>query len=172
MKLSKTFTINAPIDKVWHELADNFERVGAWSRVVPESKAIPGSSDFDELGHATGRVCATPLGSDVTEQINHYDPGDDRQKQIGWRVTNLPPIMEYADNLATLTAKGTAKTVVNFHMDVKMRMWGIPAIVFMKPYMSRILGTVATDLTHYIETGAPSPAKMKELQKQRAAAGA
>ena len=172
MKLSKTFTINAPIDKVWHELADNFEGVGAWSRVVPESKAIPGSSDFDQLGHATGRVCATPLGSDVTEQINHYDPGDDKQKQIGWRVTNLPSIMEYADNLATLTAKGMAETVVIFDMDVKMRTWGIPAIVFMKPYMSRMIGTVAIDLTHYIETGEPSPAKMKQLQKQQAAAGA
>ena len=172
MKLSKTFTINAPIDEVWHELADNFESVAVWSRLVPESRAIPGSSDFDELDHATGRVCATPLGSDVTEQINHYDSGDDRQKQIGWRVTHLPPIMEYADNLATLTAKGTAKTVVNFNMDFKMRWWGIPAIVFMKPYMSRMFGTIATDLTHYIETGAPSPAKVKELQKQQAGAGA
>ena len=172
MKLSKTFTINAPIDKVWHELADNFEGVGAWSRVVPESKAIPGSSDFDELDHATGRVCATPLGSHVTEQITRYDLGDDRQKQIGWRVTNLPPMIEYGDNLATLTAKGTEKTVLIFNIDFKMRTWGIPAIVFMKPYMSRMIGTIAIDLTHYIETGAPSPAKVKQLQKQQAAAGA
>ncbi len=172
MKISKTFTINASIDEVWHELADKFEGVAAWSRLVPESKAIPGSSDFDELDHATGRVCKTPLGSDTTEQINHYDLGDGKQRQIGWRVTNLPRVMEYADNLATLTAKGTAMTVCSFDMDVKMRTWGIPAIVFLKPYMSRMLGTIATDLTHYIETGAPSPAKVKQLKKRQAAAGA
>ena len=172
MKLSKTFTINAPIDKVWHELADNFEDVAAWSRLIPESKAIPGNSEFDEVGHATGRVCKSPLGSHTTEQINFYDLGDEKQKQIGWRVTNLPPIIEYGDNLATLTAKGTEKTVLNFNMDLKMRWWGMPAIVFLKPYMSRMIGTIATDLTHYIETGAPSPAKVKQLRKQKATAGA
>ena len=173
MKISKTFTIYAPIDKVWHELADNFEDVAAWSRIIPESKAIAGNSDFDELAHATGRSCKTPFGGGhTTEQINVYDLGDDSQKQIGWRVTNLPPMIEYGDNAATLTAQGTEKTVVNFNIDFKMRTWGIPAIVLLKPYMNRMIGTIATDLTHYIETGAPSPAKMKELQKRQAAAGA
>ena len=172
MKLSITFTVNAPIDKVWHELTDNFEGVGAWSRVVSESTAIAGSSGFDDLEHATGRVCTTPFGSDTTEQINRYDLGDDRQKQIGWHVTNLPRIFEYADNLATLTAKGTAKTVCNFDLDMKMRTWAIPAIVFMKPYLSRMLGTIAIDFRHYVETGEPSPAKVKELQKRQVAAGA
>ena len=172
MKLSKTFTINAPIDKVWHELADNFESVATWSRLIQESKAIPGSSDFDELDHATGRVCTTRDGMHPTEQINFYDLGDDKQRQIGWRATNLPPMIEYGDELATLTANGTEKTVVNFKMDFRMRWWGIPAIVFMKPYMSWVIGTMVTDLTHYIETGAPSPAKVKELRKRHAAAGA
>jgi len=68
MEIKKSLLINAPIEKVWDILANDYAQVGSWTAVIHTSEAIhgerlPGAPTY-------GPVCDPP-DRDCKERITH-----------------------------------------------------------------------------------------------------
>ncbi len=91
MKISidKNVTINAPAHKVWDVLATNYENVGDWATVVPESAART-----DNNGELVGRVCSSAYG-DAKEMITSWD---EENMSYSYQADGLPAMFKSGNN--------------------------------------------------------------------------
>ena len=165
LQIENDFVIDAPIDRVWEILADEFEHVGRWASGLASSGPNPQVQPLDD-GMAGGRVCEIPGFGYSDERLVEYRPAD-RHLAYSFDAEKLPGFVSNVINRWTLRRRGSSTAVsMRFSADVSG-----PLGAVMKPMMRRkfakTLAAVEADLTAYAETGAVSAAKASELAAQR-----
>jgi hypothetical protein len=175
-ELFTDFIVAAPADRVWDVIGRHFDRIGDWATAIPSSTALPrghtavGSGPPDgaaALGApVAGRVCHTGirLVPQVTETLTAYD---DTDRTLTYQATaGMPAFVTLARNTWTVTPFDARRTRVSlsarFHTRGLLGLLGRWAILARTHRTSRHL---ADDLRHYVETGQPSPRKLRQLRR-------
>ena len=169
MRITQTFDVQAPAEKVWDILGPNYTRAGDWASSVYASAPRAGTPQIAGAPVA-GRTCETTLGP-FTESIIAYDderrhvayvatgdkmPGFVKRLANGWTVHPLGP------NASRVTMELTADIAQPFRT---LMGW------MMKRQFSKVLKESTDDLKVYAETGQPSARKRKaDASKQAKAA--
>lgn len=165
VRIEKDFVIDAPVDRIWEILADEFEEVGSWASGLTSSGPNPKAQRLDD-GTAGGRVCEIPGFGFTDERVVDYRP-DERQLAYSVDAEKIPGFVQNITNRWTLRPHGTAPgSSTHVSMRFSADVFG-PLGALMKPMMRRkfdkTLSAAEADLRAYAETGRVSPAKAKEL---------
>ena len=164
VKINKTVRIDAPADQVWEILGHQFHDAGAWASAIHKSGPhqagpVAGDAPFAQ----NGRACDTSLGP-FRETVQHYD---EAAMAYGYTAEGdkTPFFVKSLQNNWTVKADGPARSVVTMQMEAKL----LPVFAqLMGPIIRRQFDTVldetTDDLKHYVETGSPSPRKVKAMQ--------
>ncbi|MEM8620690.1 MAG: SRPBCC family protein [Actinomycetota bacterium] len=170
LEINKQFTIDAPVERVWSILADDFEHVYDWATGLDSSGPNP-KAPRQADGNAGGRVCEVPGFGFTDERVVTYDP---ERHTIAYSVDaeKVPGFVHDLTNRWTLRSHGAsagAGTAVTMRLSADVTG---PLGAIMKPMMRRrfdkLLSAVTTDLTVYAETGKVSDGKARELASQAA----
>jgi hypothetical protein len=175
--------IAAPADRVWDVIGPRFDRIGDWATAIPASTAIPArppGSDAATTSAAqlpvaagainapvAGRVCQTgiPLIPEVVETLIAYD---DTGRTLTYQASGMPVFVTLARNTWTVIPIDAERCRVNlrarFDTNGLLGLLGRWAILAQTRRTSRHL---ADDLRRYVETGAPSPRKQRQLRRAR-----
>ncbi len=153
MKIQKTININAPAEKVWEVLWDNYGRVCEWASTV-------NSSDHREVqGNSNGgRTCMSTWGEihEIVENLNVEN------KTYTYYADGLPSIMKRAKNTWKVLPKGVNTSEVVIDLDIEFAT--IPKILMgwmIVPKMKKDINQTLEDLKYFIETGKQTEAKIK-----------
>ncbi len=157
IQFEREITLNAPASHVWDILANNYEKVGDWATVIPES-----APRTDARGKLAGRTCTSSYG-DVKEMITHWD---DDQMTYSYEADGLPAMFKQGAN--TWSVVEVDNNTSKVFMELKMEISPLPGFLIgwiMKPKMSKDMDGLMEDLKHYVEKGTPHPKKVKSLAK-------
>ncbi|MEM9516890.1 MAG: SRPBCC family protein [Actinomycetota bacterium] len=166
-EITKQFTIEAPVERVWSILADDFENVYDWATGLESSAPHPEAPRHAD-GTAGGRVCQVPGFGFTDERVVAYQPD---QHVIAYSVEaeKIPGFVQNMTNRWTLQPAEDGSTVASMRLTADI---SGPLGAIMKPMMRRrfekLLSAVTTDLAVYAETGTVSSGKAKELAAQAA----
>jgi hypothetical protein len=175
-ELSTDFIVAAPADRVWDVIGRRFDRIGDWATAIPSSTALPrdhaavGSRQqfaaIDLDAPVAGRVCHTGirLVPQVTETLTAYD---DTNRTLTYQASaGMPAFVTLARNTWTVTPLDPHRSRVSLRARFDTRgllgLLGRWAILAQTRRASRHL---AEDLRHYVETGQPSPRKLRQLPR-------
>ncbi len=160
---TRTFRINESVKAVWSVLGDGFDRIGEWATSVPSST---GSSRPVEIEGApsAGRTCtlAVPGFSAIEERLVRFEP---ETYTLAYEVTEgMPVFVESAVNTWALRPLDDGSTEVTTSVEMTTTgLLGRLATPAMGLNVSRTQSALARDLTSFVETGRPSPAKQRQL---------
>lgn len=166
MRINLEYTINAPLEAVWHVIGDGFADIGAWATPIPASRA--NATPVTLLGApVAGRACdlSTPGFSTIHETLVEYDP-------LAHRFTftvdrGLPQFVTTARNSWALTPLDA--TTTHFTMRAEATTHGVLgylATPFLWLNLRRTLRISGEDLVHFVESGTVSPRKARQLAKR------
>ena len=160
MQIARTLRVEAPVDKVWSILADDYATIGDWARAVEHSAPNP---DVAPLPGATvgGRVCTANIG-DVTETITTFDP---RRRLLAYRAQAkaMPFFVRGLNGRWTLdAATGGTRVDLGFEADL-MPPFGPLMGWAMKRQFATAIDETLQDLKLWAETGQIHPDKAKAL---------
>jgi Polyketide cyclase / dehydrase and lipid transport len=181
-ELSVDLIIAAPAGRVWDVIGRRFDRIGEWATAIPASIPVAGSpahrpTSTDGSGASLlpvavtvdapvgGRVCRTGirLVPEVTEILTAYD---DATRSLTYLASGMPAFVTLARNTWTVIPidPGRCMVTVRARFDTRgiVGLLGRWAILAQTRRTSRYL---ADDLRHYVETGAPSPRKQRQLRR-------
>ena len=150
-------TLNVPASKAWEILGRNYENIGDWATVIPES--APRNTRTGEL---EGRTCSSSYG-DVKEIITNWN---EEKMTYSYEADGLPAMFKKGGNVWSVTPLGANQSKVSMVLDMEMA--AIPGLLMgwmIKPKMSKDMDGLMDDLKHYAETGTPHPKKVKSLEK-------
>ncbi|MEM7552074.1 MAG: SRPBCC family protein [Bacteroidota bacterium] len=156
LHFNRQIELNIPTDKAWEILWNNYENVGEWATIIPES--APRFAD----GELVGRTCSSTYG-DVKEIITSYD---EENMTYSYEADGLPSIFKSGKNIWSLKPNGPNRSKVS--MELKMEMARITGLLMgwmIRKKMTSDLDGLMEDLKHFAETGEPHPKKKKSLMK-------
>lgn len=168
LQVTTTFTINAPAERIWSIMADDFVDVAHWASGLDSSRPNPQAVSVPPGATTGGRVCEVPGLGFTDERITVYDPST---HELGYSVDaeKIPSFVTGMENRWRLTARGPDRTEV--HQSLTATLHG-PMGTLMRPVMRRqfakLLAPVREDLTAYAETGRVSARKAAESTTNRA----
>lgn len=157
MRIQETIQIDAPADKVWDILWNNYAQVCDWASTVNASKKR------DVAGNENGgRTCHSAWGeiSEIVEQV------DTENMSYTYRADGLPKMMKSAVNTFSVNAKGLDRSEVALDLNVELAT--IPKILMswmMVPKMKKDIHQTLIDLKHYAETDKQTDIKIKSDEK-------
>ena len=157
MNVIRSLNVNAPAEKLWEILAENYDRVGEWTSEIQASSPNP------DLPVGEGRVCSTPGFGDVKETITSYDEG---RRAFGYSadISSMPFFVREIGNDWQVEAKGGDQSVVHMHMQARlMPVFAQVMGPFLKRQMSKSADTILEELKYYAEKGEIHPRKVKAL---------
>lgn len=157
MEVIRQLKVNAPAEKLWQILAEDYDRVGEWTSEIAQSSPNP------DLPTGEGRVCATPGFGDVKETITAFNESE-RQFSYAAEISTFPFFVKSVGNTWRVEADGPNRTVVHMHLQARL----LPVFAqLMGPVMKRQMGksadTILEELKHYAETGQIHPRKQRQL---------
>ncbi len=164
IEITKSERFDVSADRLWHILADEFDRVGDWARAVDSSApnldvAAPDGADIG------GRVCQAPGFGAINETFTAFDPTA-RSYAFKATASKIPGFVRNITNHTRVISRGSdaAEVEVTITADTD----GLRGTLI-KPLMARqFSGTIdglLEDLRSYAETGQVSAAKRKALAK-------
>ncbi|MEO1051584.1 MAG: SRPBCC family protein [Bacteroidota bacterium] len=158
MKLhfDKQVELNIPASKAWVILAKNYEHVGEWATIIPESAAR------SEDGEIIGRTCSSIYG-DVKEMITSWD---EASMAYSYEADGLPSMFKSGKNFWKVEPINDLRSRVK--MSLRMEMAPLPGFLMgwmIKSKMAKDLDGLMEDLKYYAEQGKPHPKKLKSLEK-------
>ncbi|OLB66899.1 MAG: hypothetical protein AUI10_01475 [Actinobacteria bacterium 13_2_20CM_2_72_6] len=166
-ELSTDLIVAAPADAVWDVIAHRFDRIGDWATAIPASTALPPPTTGPPPTAApvAGRVCQTGvrLAPRVTETLIAYDEG---QRTLTYRASGLPAFVTMARNTWTVSPLDPHRSRVSLRARFDTR--GVLGLIGRWAILAQVRRTsrhLAEDLRHYVETGAPSPRKQRQLRR-------
>ena len=159
MRITQTFDVQAPAEKVWDILGPNYTRAGDWASSVYASAPRAGTPQIAGAP-AAGRTCETSLGP-FTESIIAYD--DERRhvayvatgdKMPGFvkRLANAWTVQQVDPNASRVTMELTADIAQPFRT---LMGWA------MRRQFDAVLTESMDDFKVYVETGRPGARKAK-----------
>ena len=159
MDIKREITIEAPAERVWRTVGENFGNVGEWATGVYTS-----SLNLEQPGEGAVRTCVTAFG-DIDEALYVFDP---RQLKLAYEATGLPWFVRKAVNRWSLEALGEQQTRLRIHATFTlMPVVGWLMAPLMKRQMAKAFAAVGEDLKHVIESGDIHPRKRKEQEKHQ-----
>ncbi|HAA11720.1 MAG TPA: MxaD family protein [Cytophagales bacterium] len=161
MDIQKSITVNKPIAAVWEILGNQYTEAYRWARELYHSEGS-GAPQFSGAS-CSKRTCDTSFGT-IHEEIRTFDP---QRHILEYEVVKgFPGFIKQGINHWELTSLSDGITKVTMHF--KGETQGLLGLV-MGPVLNRKLnknlGEVLGDFKHYVETGKPSPGKVKDNQK-------
>jgi len=101
--------LEVPATKAWEILGSNYERIGDWATVIPES--APRTSNTGEL---EGRTCSSSYG-DVKEMITSWD---EEKMTYSYQADGLPAMFKKGGNVWKVTTISPNRSKVNMVLDM------------------------------------------------------
>jgi len=164
MKIERVIMLDAPIDRVWKIVGEDFTDIGAWAAAVPSSKELDGAAV--DGAPAAGRTCAVAVpGFDYLEEtITNFDASE---KAFTFQINEgLPGFVTSGFSNWKLTSEGDDRTKVVVESTIETK--GIVGSIMgpmLKLNLKNTLKGLERDLRAIAETGEPSAAKKKQLAK-------
>ncbi|MEM9468176.1 MAG: SRPBCC family protein [Actinomycetota bacterium] len=165
MQFQKSTIIDAPVERVWAEVAHNFAEVGQWSSAVADSGPNP-DARVPEGATVGGRVCATPGFGDLKETFTQYSEAD---TEFTFQVSGMPSFITLAQNHVTVRPAGRDRSEVTLNITLETNAVGKIMGPMFAVKLRQTLNTYLVELTNYIERGEVSKKKAKQLAKLAAA---
>ena len=162
MDVIRTLTVNAPAEKLWKILADDYDKVGEWTSQIESSTPNP------DLPVGQGRVCVTPGFGDAKETITAFDE-ERRSFSYTAELASMPFFVREVGNSWRVEPKGNNQSVV--HMHITGRLLPVFAQVMgpiMKKQMARTADILLEELQYYAENDRIHPRKVKQLDEMNA----
>ena len=160
MEFNREIIINKPIEAAWEILGNQFGEAYKWARGLKHSNAygqpvLAGAS-------CNNRACDTTQGK-IKEVIRNFDPDNYR---LSYEVIEgFPFFVESGVNNWQLIPQGKM-TQVKMHLVIKTKgLMGAILGPLMKMQMNKLTTYAIEDFKHFVETGNPSPEKVKEMKK-------
>lgn len=158
MKLyfDKEVDLNVSAQKAWSILANQYDCVGDWATIIPES------SPRKENGELVGRTCSSTYG-DVQEMITNWD---EKNLTYSYEADGLPAMFKSGKNVWKIEPLGERKSKVKMTLRMEMKpLQGLLMGWMIKMKMGKDLEGFMQDLKYFAENGRPSPQKLKSLEK-------
>lgn len=150
MQAINSIAIDAPADRVWDVLADEFAHIDRWAARISESAAASG------LGQLGGRNVVTVEYGPATEKLYRWD---ERDRVIGYSVeaAGMPPMLSDVTTEWKVDETGDGALVTQTF-----------TATLSDPAMAEPLGArfaqgvepLMAELKHYAETGRPHANKV------------
>ncbi|MEM7126550.1 MAG: SRPBCC family protein [Chloroflexota bacterium] len=161
MEVIRELTINAPADKLWKILGEDYDKVGEWTSEVPSSGPNP------DLPAGQGRVCSTDGFGDAKETLTEYDEKRRAMSYVA-EVEKMPFFVKQMGNSWRVEPRGNDRSIVHMHMKGHL----LPVFAqLMGPVMKRQLAksadTLLEELKYYAENDQVHPRKQKQLSSLR-----
>jgi hypothetical protein len=160
-QITSQAAVDAPATQVWHVLAHQFDQIGQWASLIPQSQPV---SDIPAPDGALvgGRVCSPAVAGfrAVQERFTSYDEAGMR---FSYAATDgLPWVITRAENHWSVQPLTASRTLVEARAEVALR--PLPGI-FLRPLLrlqlQRVADRVAEELKYYLEHGEPHPRKRR-----------
>jgi hypothetical protein len=156
IQVKQELAIDAPIEKVWEIMGNQFAKIHLWSTNFKDSKP-GGSSRFSGLEYSE-RITQTERG----ETVQELDAFDTTMHSLSYHISKgAPGIAKQANAVWSLKSDGANSTTVilEFYMETKGFL-GFLMTPLIKKGMGKSAEEIAEDLKHYVETGNPHPRKL------------
>ena len=160
MQIARTLRVDAPLDKVWSILADDYATIGDWARAVDSSAPNPDAAPLKGAA-VGGRVCTANIG-EVTETITTFDP-DEHVLAYSAKAKAMPFFVRGLTGTWRLAGEtGGTRVDLGFKADL-MPPFGALMGWAMKRQFATAIDETLEDLKLWAETGQLHPDKAKEL---------
>ncbi|WP_299433539.1 SRPBCC family protein [uncultured Aquimarina sp.] len=153
MRIQEAISIDAPAEKVWEVLWNEYEQVCDWASTVnhSEKRKISNSS------HG-GRSCHSTWGeiSEIIEEV------DEENMRYTYYADGLPAMMKSARNTWKVKQKSVNTSEVSIDLEIELAT--IPKALMswmIVPKMKKDIIQTMVDLRYFIETGKQTAAKLK-----------
>lgn len=161
MNIKKKITVNKNIEKAWDVLGNQFGEAYKWASGLNHSNAY-GKPQLEGTT-CNNRSCDTTQGK-IEEVIRTFDS---KNYILEYEVIDgFPFFVDTGINKWQLTANGIT---TNVNIDFNLKTKGLMGFIMnpmLKMQMNKLIGFALEDFKHYVETGQPSPRKVKELAKK------
>lgn len=159
MKIQRHITIDAPPEKVWKVLGQDFDQVDQWASSVTHSVSRTGGQKLASAPMA-GRTCETEIGP-VKEAILEFDE-DQRIVAYSAQAQDFPFFVKDMQNRWALTEAPGRRTEVDMLMSARLLFpFNLVMTLPMKMQIGKLLTFAVEELKHYVETGKPHPRKVQ-----------
>lgn len=159
--ITKTITVNAPADRLWEILSDDFLSVSTWASTVDSSEANPAAAPALPGAVTGGRLCEVPGFGQTDERITCHDAAT---RTIAYSVAakKIPGFVKGMENTWTVDAASDDQSTVSVRMaaDATGVMGALMGPMMKKKFASAATRTLS-DLGTFAETGRASQAKTK-----------
>ena len=157
MKVKLDLDINAPAEKVWQVLGQQFAEIDNWATIVEASRPlemdeVPAEYQVATEAPVPGRVTKTPL-AELREVLVSYS---DAARELVFQGIDKPFFASFAQNHSKVSENGPDRSTVTFEIEM-----GIKGIFnLFSPLLSRrfhaTYSRVQQDLKTFVETGQPA----------------
>ncbi|MDX2173872.1 MAG: SRPBCC family protein [Bacteroidota bacterium] len=161
MIIEKEIIVNKNIENAWKVLGYGFADAHIWASPVNHSAGTGASFNGATCSE---RGCEIAGMGKTKEKLIKYS---NSEHLLSYTVPEgMPSMVKYATNTWQLTSLSADKTKLTMVMDITLG--GFMGAI-MKPMMKMMMGKMGTTLTqdfkYFVETGKPSEAKLKAVQK-------
>ncbi|MEH6578971.1 MAG: SRPBCC family protein [Amphritea sp.] len=129
MKITKSITINKPVQDVWKIIAHDFDQAHLWMGPVPHSYEV-GKGNSSTGAPMEGRIChlsKNPDGAKAREIITQFN---EEEKSLTFEVTsiNVPAIVPVKKNVVEMSLRelGMNKTEVVWVSRPQLKVFAYP----------------------------------------------
>lgn len=159
-QISSQTTVDVPAAQAWHVLAHQFDQIGQWTSLIPQSQPV---SDIPPPDGALvgGRVCSPAVAGfrAVQERFTSYDEAGMRFSYAA--TAGLPWVITRAENNWSVRALTPNRSLVETRAEVALRPFlGLLLRPLLRLQLQRVADRVAEELKYYLEHGEPHPRKL------------
>jgi len=160
MDIQKEIIVNQSIDQVWDLLGNRYGEGYKWARGLYHSEAQ--GNPTIEGAVCSNRACDTSFGQ-LDEEIRIFKPNQQLSYEV---VEGFPNFIKKGVNNWYLEKISSQQTQVKMRFVGETQgLLGLIMGPMMKMNLAKGLAGALSDFKHYAETGKPSPAKVKDIQK-------
>ena len=173
MKISRSTTINAPLEKLWAVFVDDFVPVHLWMASIKNS--TPMTKGTQVAGSpAIGRVAEIGAGSPGGLMVEQITKVDAKAKVIEFdtelqNIKGFNPIIGWP-NRVTLEAQGNA-TKITWEIRPRLKTIGLPLYFPVKKSLGAGFVRSLEEIKAYVETDQPHPRKAKAFEAEAMTGG-
>ncbi|MBX2800973.1 MAG: SRPBCC family protein [Myxococcales bacterium] len=156
IELRSTFDVDAPAERVWHVLAEQFADVGAFARGV-RSSVMDGPVGVGAVRTCESEAFGPFASSRVTEELVTFSPEAMRFTYVAGG--ELPRFIPSSTNRWSVESLGVGRSRVSSHASIDLVWWAVPFAPLLGFSIGSAVTTFGEDLRHRVEQGVPHPGK-------------